>query len=194
MIYYTLFVTQNCWEITYCKLIVNHLYHITFPKVGKHVPYPVMEHCPPGYCQPNTNINITQHDILCKGNRMGWLCGHCKVNYSVVLGSNVCYKFSNTLYIALTLRFGILGGFVYVLVLFGLRLTIDLGILGGFIFWLNIMWLYVISSNMTFNNRGLKYMVYLLTFIKYQLNIPVCLTSNFNELGNTAVFYFIYGL
>ena len=148
------------------------------------------EHCPPGYCQSNTIVNITQDDIMCKGNRMGWLCGHCKVNYSVVLGSSDCYKCSNTLHIALTLIFGILGGIVYVLVLFGLRLTIDLGTLGGFIFWLNIIWPYVIPSDMTFNNRVLKYMVYFLTSIKYQWNIPVCITSNFNELDKTAVLYF----
>ena len=148
------------------------------------------KHCPPGYCHPNTIINITQHDIMCKGNRMGWLCGQCKVNYSVVLGSSDCYKCSNTLHIAITLTFGILGGIVYVLMLFGLRLTIDLGTLGGFIFWLNIIWPYVIPSGMTFNDRGLKYMVYLLTSIKYQWNIPVCITSNFNELGKTVVLYF----
>ena len=148
------------------------------------------EHCPPGYCQPNTIINITQDDIMCKGNRMGWLCGQCKVNYSVVLGSSDCYKCSNTLHIALTLIFGILGGIVYVLVLFGLRLTIDLGTLAGFIFWLNIIWPYVIPSDITFNNRVLKYIVYFLTSIKYQWNIPVCITNNFNELGKTAVLYF----
>ena len=38
---------------------------------------------------------------MCKGNCVGWLCGHCKVNYSsVVLGSNDSYKCSNTLHIA----------------------------------------------------------------------------------------------
>ena len=148
------------------------------------------QQCPPGYCQPNTIINITQHDIMCKENRMGWLCGQCKVNYSVVLGSSDCYKCSNTLHIAITLTFGILGGIVYVLVLFGLRLTIDLGTLGGFIFWLNVIWPYVIPSNMTFNDRILKFMEYLLTSIKYQWNIPVCITSNLNELGKTAVLYF----
>ena len=148
------------------------------------------EHCPPGYCQPNTIIDITQDDIMCKGNRMGWLCGQCKVNYSVVLGSSDCYKCSNTLHIALTLIFGILGGIVYVLVLFCLRLTIDLGTLGGFIFWLNITWPYVIPSDMTFNNRVLKYMVYFLTSIKYQWNIPVCITNNFSELDKTGVLYF----
>ena len=58
---------------------------------------------------------------------MDWLCGHCKMNYSVILDSSDFYKCSNILYIVLTLKFGILGGFVYVLVLFGLRLTIDLG-------------------------------------------------------------------
>ena len=76
------------------------------------------EHCPPGYCLPNTTINITQPDILCRGNRMGWLCGQCKEGYSVVLGSIDCYKCSNILHIVLVIIFSILGGIVYVLELF----------------------------------------------------------------------------
>ena len=32
-IYYTLLVTQKCWEITYGKVIVNRLYHITLTTV-----------------------------------------------------------------------------------------------------------------------------------------------------------------
>ena len=76
---------------------------------------------------------------MCRGNRMGWLCGQCKNGYSNVLGSNDCSKCSITLHSALAILFGILGGIVYVLVLFILRLTIDLDTLGGFTFWLNIM-------------------------------------------------------
>ena len=87
------------------------------------------EHCPPGYCLPNTTINITQADIICRGNRMGWLCGECKEDYSVVLGSTDCYKCSNTLHTILAVTFGILGGIVYILVFFSLRLTVDLGTL-----------------------------------------------------------------
>ena len=37
-----LFVTENCLQITYEKLIVNWLYQITFPKAGKHAPYTVL--------------------------------------------------------------------------------------------------------------------------------------------------------
>ena len=71
---------------------------------------------------------------MCRENHMGWLCGECKEGYSVVLGSTDCYKCSNTLHIVLPLTFGILGGIVYVLVLFSLRLTIDLGTIEGFTF------------------------------------------------------------
>ena len=149
------------------------------------------EHCPSAYCLPNTTINITQPDIMCKENRMGWLCGQCKEGYSIVLGSTDCYRCSNTLHTALAISFGILGGIVYVFVLFSLRLTIDLGTLGGFIFWLNIIWPYTIpSSEVGINYTPLQYMVYLLTSIKYQWNIPVCVTSDLNELGKTAILYF----
>ena len=149
------------------------------------------EHCPPGYCLPNTTINITQPDIMCRGNRMGWLCGQCKEGYSMVLGSTDCYQCSKTLHSVLAISFGILGGIVYVLVLFSLRLTIDLGTLGGFIFWLNIIWPYAIpSSEVDIKKSRLQYMVYLLTSIKYQWNIPVCITSDLNELEKTALFCF----
>ena len=151
------------------------------------------EHCPPGYCLPNTTINITQPDIICRGNRMGWLCGQCKDGYSVVLGSTDCYKCSNTLHIVLAIILNILGGIVYVLVLFSLRLTIDLGTLGGFIFWLNIIWPTVIPSSdiaITIkNSTALQYMVYLLTSVKYQWNIPACIVRYFNELGKTGILY-----
>ena len=149
------------------------------------------EHCPPGYCLPNTTINITQPDVMCRGNRMGWLCGQCKEGYSIVLGSTDCYKCSNTLHSVLAISFGILGGIVYVLVLFSLRLTIDLGTLGGFIFWLNIIWPYAIpSSDVNIKNIHLQYIVYFLTSIKYQWNIPVCIKNDLNELGKTAILYF----
>ena len=144
------------------------------------------EHCPTGYCLPNTTINITQPDIMCSGNRMGWLCGQCKKDYSIVLGSTDCYQCSNTLNL-LAISFGILGGIVYVLMLFSLRLTIDLGTLGGFIFWLNIIWS---SSEVDIKNTPLQYMVYFLTSIKYQWSIPVCITSDLNELEKTIILYF----
>ena len=149
------------------------------------------EHCPPGYCLPSTIINITKPDIMCRGNRMGWLCGQCKEGYSIVLGSTDCYQCHNTLLTALAISFGILGGIVYVLVLFSLRLTIDLGTLGGFIFWLNIIWPYAIpSSEMDIKNIHLQYIVYILTSIKYQWNIPICITNDLNELEKTAITYF----
>ena len=144
------------------------------------------EHCPTGYCLPNTTINISQPDIMCSGNRMGWLCGQCKKGYSIVLGSTDCYQCSNTLNL-LAISFGMLGGLVYVLMLFSLRLTIDLGTLGGFIFWLNVIWS---SSEVDIKNTPLQYMIYFLTSIKYQWSIPVCITSDLNELEKTIILYF----
>ena len=100
---------------------------------------------------------------MCRGNRMGWLCGQCKEGYSVVLGSNDCYICSNVRH---TLTFGMLLGIVYVLVLFSLRLTIDLGNLGGFIFWTNL-WPFVTPSyDMALRNTALRYMMNFLISIK----------------------------
>ena len=148
------------------------------------------EHCPPGYCQQITSINIIHPDIMCRGNRMGWLCGQCKEGYSVVLGSNDCYICSNMRHIGLTLTFGMLLGIVYVLVLFSLRLTIDLGTLGGFIFWLNLWEFVTPSYDMVLRNTALRYMMNFLVSIKYHWYVPICITRNLNELGKTAILYF----
>ena len=148
------------------------------------------EHCPPGYCQQITSINITHPDIMCRGNRMGWLCGQCKEGYSAVFGSNDCYICSNLRHMVLTLTFGMLLGIVYVLVLFSLRLTIDLGTLGGFIFWLNLWEFVTPSYDMVLRNTALRYIVNFLVSIKYHWYVPICITSNLNELGKTAILYF----
>ena len=149
------------------------------------------EHCPPEYCLPNTTINITHPDIMCRGNRMGWLCGECKEGYSIVLGSSDCYKCSNSLQSVLKLTLVIFGGILYVLVLFSLRLTVDFGTLGGFIFWQDVIWPYAIpSSGVTFKSTVLQYMVFFLSSIKYHWNIPMCVTSNLNELGKIGILYF----
>ena len=148
------------------------------------------EHCPPGYCQQITSINIIHPDIMCRGNRMGWLCGQCKEGYSAVLGSNDCYICSNVTHIVLTLTFGMLLGIVYVLVLFSLRLTIDLGTLGGFIFWLNLWEFVTPSYDMVLRNTALRYILNFLVSINYHWYVPICITSNLNELGKTAILYF----
>ena len=148
------------------------------------------EHCPPGYCQQITSINIIHSDIMCRGNRMGWLCGQCKEGYSVVLGSSDCYICSNVTHIALTLTFVMLLGIVYVLVLFSLRLTIDLGTLGGIIFWINLWPFVTPSDDMALRNTALRYMLSFLISIKYHWYVPVCITRNLDELGKTAILYF----
>ena len=125
---------------------------------------------------------------MCRGNRMGWLCGQCKEGYSIVLGSTDCYQCPNN---ELAISSGIQGGILYIFLLYILRLTIDLGTLGGFIFWLNIIWQYTIpSSQVHINYTPLQYLIYFLTSIKYQWNIPVCIISDLNELGKTAILYF----
>ena len=53
---------------------------------------------------------------------------------------------------------------------------------------LNIIWPNCIpSSDMDIKNKPLEYMMYFLTCIKYELNIPVCITNDLSELEKTAL-------
>ena len=48
-------------------------------------------HCPFDYCVSHTVIiALNNASIQCAHDRSGLLCGHCKNNYSLVLGSSEC--------------------------------------------------------------------------------------------------------
>lgn len=104
------------------------------------------EVCPFGYCRNDVVVIDVLHDepdIQCAYNRTGILCGKCKANYSVMLGSVACQKCSNA-YLSFILVFALAG-----LLLFGvltlLNLTVSKGTLSGLIFYVN-----VIQSNSSF--------------------------------------------
>ena len=94
--------------------------------------------CPFDYCM-NTAVNVTldNPNIQCDHNRSGILCGACKENFSLALGSLHCLPCSDA-YLALIIPFA-LAGIALVVILFLLRLTIAAGTINGLIFYANIV-------------------------------------------------------
>ena len=91
--------------------------------------------CPLDYCTSKSKYN--NPDEQCNINRSGLLCGKCKENLSLVLGSSQCKKCSNN-YLALLIPFAI-AGVLLVILLFLLNLTVTAGTLHGLIFYANIV-------------------------------------------------------
>ena len=98
-----------------------------------HHPY-----CPLDYCIIKSKyINLNNPDQQCSYKHSGLLCGKCKNNLSLVLGSFQSKRCSNN-YIALLIPFAI-AGVLLVILLFLLNLKIRDGTLHGLIFYANIV-------------------------------------------------------
>ena len=95
-------------------------------------------YCPLDYCTRESKyINFNTPDQQCNFNRSGLLCGKCKKQLSLVLGSSECKQCSNN-HLALLIPFA-LAGVLLVILLFLLNLTVAAGTLHGLVFYTNIV-------------------------------------------------------
>ena len=112
-------------------------------------------------------------DSQCTANRSGILCGHCKDNFSLVLGSNRCLPDCsyNSLSLFVVLVFA---GITLVLFIKIANLTISQGTLNGLIFYANIIGA---SQFIFFPNSEIRLVNFLATFIAWvnlDLGIQTC--------------------
>ena len=95
-------------------------------------------HCPFNYCVTNkVRFILSEADEQCNFNRSGTLCGQCRRNHSLLLGSSHCSNCLNH-YIALVLIFALAGVALIAMLLF-LKLTVATGTINGLIFYANIV-------------------------------------------------------
>ena len=101
------------------------------------------EFCPVDYCTfTSTWIDIANNpDTQCAHNRAGRLCGGCKENYSIAIGSSRCIYCPNSNNLALLLFF-LLAGVLLVLFITALNFTVTQNAISGLIFYANIVWIY----------------------------------------------------
>ena len=103
----------------------------------------VYPHCPFDYCTSDT-VNFTidklNLDKQCANNRAGLLCGQCKEDYNMVLGTFQCRprEQCNNRYLALLIPFALMGvALVFLLLVY--KLTVATGTLSGLLFYANIV-------------------------------------------------------
>ena len=103
--------------------------------------YLLHSHCPFDYClnKPvHVNLNIPNGaDVQCAFNRTGKLCGACKNNLSLVMGSSRCLECSDS-YISILIPFALAGIAVVAYILI-LNLTVATGTIHGLIFYANVL-------------------------------------------------------
>ena len=95
-------------------------------------------HCPFDYCTSKTvNFSLNNTDVQCANDRSGLLCGDCKEEYSLVLGTSHCEKCTN-IYLMLLIPFAVMG-VALVFLLLVCKLTVATGTLSGLVFYANII-------------------------------------------------------
>ena len=109
--------------------------------------YSIYPNCPYDYCMPPNVIvfiNFTAAngtDAQCANGRNGLLCGTCKPDLSLSLGSTRCIKcpFHWPVIMASIIVAAIVGGIVLVALVLLLNMTVAVGTLNGIIFYANIV-------------------------------------------------------
>ena len=114
-------------------------------------------HFPFDYCALLTNkMYVLQDDpdSQCAFQRAGRLCGSCKENYSLAIGSSHCIHCPNNNNLALLIFFAA-AGILLVFFISALNLTVSQGLINGLIFYANIVWTY--QSLLFFSRAKLKH-------------------------------------
>ena len=126
--------------------------------------------CPFDFCKDELiNVSLSDPDVQCDFNRSGTLCGQCKENYSVGLGTLHCIRCTNNNYIALIIPFAV-AGIVLVIVILFLHLTVDVGTLNGLILYVNI----VHSNSHTFLPKESDYFEVFIAWLNLDFGIETC--------------------
>ena len=129
--------------------------------------------CPFDYCQiTQTNISFADPDQQCALDRMGVLCGGCKDNFSLVLGSNKCKNCTDSFHLALIIPFAA-AGFGLVVLLMVLNLTVSIGTINGLIFYASIVKISE-STGIFFPNGPLPVLSLFIAWLNLDLGIETC--------------------
>ena len=139
--------------------------------------------CPPDYCNPTlTQVNISDADMICSGQRTGILCSQCQSDLSIAFGSNSCQKCSNAWLSTIILY--IAAGIILVALLFTLKLTVAIGMINGLIFYANVAGL---NAGSFFDDVYLRFFEVFISFLNLELGFPLCFSSGMKTVLKTGL-------
>lgn len=141
----------------------------------------IHHHCPFDYCKPtDSDIDLNDPDKQCAFSRSGILCGGCKQNFSLVLGTSQCLQCQNT-YILLLAIF-VLAGVALVFILTVGNITVAAGTINGLIFYANLIQV----NRSTFFPPGHKnVLTVFIAWLNLDLGIQTCFFNNIDAYVRT---------
>lgn len=154
--------------------------------------YFIYPHCPLDYCQPPsipTPIKLSEldgADAQCVNNRSGLLCGSCRSNYSLSLGSSKCVK-CPTNWTRYGLPVGIIvaaliAGVVLVVLILVLNLTVSVGTLNSIIFYVNII---DVNRSIYFGQSHLTFIPIYISWLNLDIGFDTCFIDGMDSYYKT---------
>ena len=145
----------------------------------------IHKHCPFEYCKPEQlHVNLTHPETQCAFDHYGTLCGACKPNFSLALGSSQCLSQCSDKYLSLLLLF-IIAGFALVFFIKILNLTVSQGTINGLIFYANIV---EANRSVLFPvqyNRMLSFLSVFISWLNLDLGIETCFIKGLDGYWKT---------
>ena len=143
-------------------------------------------YCPLDYCKLGPKVvNIgSKPNTQCAFNHAGTLCGGCKENYSLAIGSLRCIQCSNN--VALLIFFAS-AGIMLVLFILVLNLTVTQGLINGMVLYTNILWTYKPAWFPYQQNIHMPLLVFqvFIAWFNLDFGIESCFFYDFNALWKT---------
>ena len=147
-------------------------------------------HCPFDYCNAiGKDINLhDDFDSQCAFNRAGRLCGGCKTNYSLAIGSSHCIHCHNNNNLALLIFFAA-AGFLLVFFISAFNLTVTQGMINGLIFYANVVWTYqsIFFPQELISNPVLTFLKTFIAWINLDFGIETCFVDGLNALWKAGL-------
>ena len=138
--------------------------------------------CPFSYCSTDKlNITVNQthldQDVQCNDNRSGILCGGCRANHSLALGSNRCLPGCTNNRLSLVIAFAA-AGIALVFFIKILNLTVSQGTLNGLIFYANIIGAQPTLVLPTRGSPAVSFLSVFIAWLNLDLGIEICFFNN----------------
>ena len=150
-------------------------------------------YCPFDYCNvTGMPVNLlNESDSQCAFNRAGRLCGGCRENYSLAIGSSHCIQCHNNNNLALVIFFTA-AGFILVFFITALNLTVSQGMINGLIFYANIVWMYqsVFFSPHQERSSLLSFFKVFIAWVNLDFGIETCFISGLTAFWKTWLQFF----
>ena len=186
---------SNAWaslQLEGDKLLFNTHCPFNYCKISRKLTDFNISDCPRDYCKLAGKTTFNFIDLMnnsgyqCAFNRNGTLCGGCKENYSLAIGSSHCISCPTNNNLALMLFFAA-AGFLLVFFITTLNLTVSQGTINGLIFYANIVWVYKGVFFSPYYREKLSFLKVFIAWVNLDFGIETCFVSGLTALSKTLL-------